>query len=527
MVWRADGPMGDEAAKIRHLVVPYTRGKGLDIGCGQYKAFPHFIGVDSGKDYHGQGVTDIKSDGSDLSLFADGSMDFVFSSHFLEHVVDMDATLKEWWRVIRPKGHLVLYLPHEDLYPRCGEPGANPDHKRDFNPDIVIDAVKRAAGKGLRPVIVENEVRSAGDGMDPMSEYSFFLVFSKGGETPKKIPTDQKRLLIIRYGAFGDHIMASSIFPLLKKEGWHITYNTTPRGEEVLRADPHIDAFLIQDTDQVPNTILQHYWSRLAERYDRVINLSESIEGNLLAMDGRSNNSWPDNVRRKLLNVNYLERTHDIAEVPHDIEPVFRALTREVIDAEKITRKWKGKAIGISLSGSSVHKTYPYFPAVVTGLLRMTDATIVLLGGPECPILEEYIVETQPEDIDRSRIVCLSGKLPIRDSMILATQFIDVMIGPETGLMNAASHDENNGKVVLLSHSSEENLTKHWRKTIAITPDTAQAACYPCHRLHYSFKNCHQHEETGAALCAAAIHPDRVIAAALELLPICACRSVI
>ena len=51
MVWRATDPEGNEAEKIRWAVVPYTRGKVLDIGCGPYKAFNHFIGIDSGKQW--------------------------------------------------------------------------------------------------------------------------------------------------------------------------------------------------------------------------------------------------------------------------------------------------------------------------------------------------------------------------------------------------------------------------------------------------------------------------------------------
>ena len=41
---------GNESGKIRWEIVPYTRGHGLDIGCGPHKAFLHFIGCDSLKD---------------------------------------------------------------------------------------------------------------------------------------------------------------------------------------------------------------------------------------------------------------------------------------------------------------------------------------------------------------------------------------------------------------------------------------------------------------------------------------------
>jgi len=74
----------------------------------------------------------------DLSVFASQSMDFVYSSHLLEHMEAPEKTLKEWWRITKQAGRLILYLPHEDLYPKVGEDGANPDHKHNLNEEKVI-----------------------------------------------------------------------------------------------------------------------------------------------------------------------------------------------------------------------------------------------------------------------------------------------------------------------------------------------------------------------------------------------------
>ena len=52
------------------------------------------------------------------------------------------AVLREWWRVIRPGGHLVLYLPHKAHYPNIGQPGANPAHKHDFLPEDIVKAME-------------------------------------------------------------------------------------------------------------------------------------------------------------------------------------------------------------------------------------------------------------------------------------------------------------------------------------------------------------------------------------------------
>lgn len=50
-------------------------------------------------------------EGSDLSAIADQTYDFVFSSHSLEHHANPIKALKEWQRVTRPHGGLILVLP--------------------------------------------------------------------------------------------------------------------------------------------------------------------------------------------------------------------------------------------------------------------------------------------------------------------------------------------------------------------------------------------------------------------------------
>jgi SAM-dependent methyltransferase len=58
-------------------------------------------------------VADVYGDGAALPL-APASMDFLISSHMLEHHPDPLAVLKEWRRVLRTGGRLVLILPHVD-----------------------------------------------------------------------------------------------------------------------------------------------------------------------------------------------------------------------------------------------------------------------------------------------------------------------------------------------------------------------------------------------------------------------------
>jgi predicted SAM-dependent methyltransferase len=171
VTWDPATSCGYESAKIASIAVPYLQGRGLDVGCGMNAVWPSAIGVDSKKAFGPHTAASVESEGDDLSMFADATMDYVFSSHTLEHFEPgkVPAVLAEWWRVLKVGGRLVLYLPHADFYPNIGQEGANPDHKWDPDPDTVIDLMKNVGSWTL----LENEVRSASN------EYSFFQVFRR------------------------------------------------------------------------------------------------------------------------------------------------------------------------------------------------------------------------------------------------------------------------------------------------------------------------------------------------------------
>jgi SAM-dependent methyltransferase len=68
-----------------------------------------------------------------LASVADESIDFVHSSHCLEHLVDPFEGLKNWLRVLKPGGHMVVMVPDEDMYEQGVFPSTfNRDHKSTF-----------------------------------------------------------------------------------------------------------------------------------------------------------------------------------------------------------------------------------------------------------------------------------------------------------------------------------------------------------------------------------------------------------
>ena len=504
MTWSLENSRNNEARKIVWELIPYARGKVLDIGCGAYKALPHFTGVDNGHHWGLQGI-DIASDADDLSRFADASHDAVFSSHLLEHIhyEEVPAVLKEWMRVVKVGGYLMLYLPDEAQYPKVGHPHANADHKWDVSFDKVMDAMRSFSGWDL----IDYQVRSADD------EYSIFFVFKKMSMDERgqswRMPKPSKTAAIVRYGAQGDMIQMSSILPWLKEQGYHVTvYCQAGAGYEVVKHDPHIDRFIVQDKDQVPNQFLGEFWAYTRKKYTKWINLCESVEGTLLASPGRANWEWPNALRAKYLDRNYLEWTHELAEVPPPYRPKFYSTVQEREKSKWNARRWGAKNVLWSLAGSSGHKVWPHIDVMIARLmLEYPGVHVVLVGDESCQILEHGWTK-------EPRVHCQSGKWSIRESMAFAEQ-ADLIIGTETGLLNAAGSMDV-PKIVTLSHSSKEMLTKHWLATIALDqPAGVGCAKHPCRQLHGSgetdnWLDCPQDKETGTALCQVSIGPEQM-----------------
>jgi len=258
MTWKPLKDMSEyvpEVEKCRPRLLRFCAGQGLDLACGDRKIKQTAIGLDIGKGADSQADFAIDLEGG-LTLFANDIFDFVFSSHYLEHVKDLPSQLQEWWRVLRPGGNLVLYLPHADLYPRVGHEGANPDHKHDLTPEIVLEVM----GESGSFEILHNEIHAED------AEYSFDLVLKKLAAAPglvvdnRLVPNpDLKKALVIRYGGIGDAIIATPVLRALKEEGYHVTFNTSDNGVEIAKHNPNVDKILYQAMDEIPNGAQEAY----------------------------------------------------------------------------------------------------------------------------------------------------------------------------------------------------------------------------------------------------------------------------
>lgn len=463
--------MGLEEAKqligaVKYDIVHYTRGSGLDIGRGPHKAYRHFLAMrEEGDELMPANVRaelTAPSFAAGMKDIKDASLDFVFS-----HGVEIpDALRAEISRALKVGGHWV---------------------RAD-----VIDGAPNLCVLELIEVDGERLFEPVPTGLQPAS--------------------DTKTACVVRYGGIGDVLQAACLLPELKRQGYHVTFMCEPLGEQLLRNDPHIDRFLVQDKDQVFNPELVQYFRHWQGKFDRWINLCESIEGTLIALPFRVNYHWPQKLRHEMCNRNYLKFICQLADVPLSVEHHFYPTDDENRRAEEriaaiggqtnpgwvIGQKWVRPFVILwALSGSGVHKFWPHQDSLIAKiLLEIPSAHIITTGDNAAKILEVGW-ENEP------RVHCLSGELGIRDTLTLANH-CDMVIGPETGVLNSVAF-ESMPKILFLSHSSVENLSKHWVNTESLSPHNT--ACYPCHQQHDNHDYCPQDKTTGASICQVDISP--------------------
>ncbi len=98
-------PKFQSEGNAARFAIPFAqavcKGRGYDIGCNRIEwCLPMSIPIDP----------DINKDFHALKL-PDGKVDYIFSSHCLEHIPNWVDVLDYWFGVIKESGTLFLYLP--------------------------------------------------------------------------------------------------------------------------------------------------------------------------------------------------------------------------------------------------------------------------------------------------------------------------------------------------------------------------------------------------------------------------------
>lgn len=141
-----------ETAKFRNLTTPYCTGCGVDLGPGGDPVTPWAISVDLTDEaiqHYNPGykseATELKGDARNLYWFKDGVLDFVYSSGLLEDFRDWDPVLREWVRVLKPGGNLIIAVPDKAIWAEAVRRGQPPNlaHVHESYPGEVSEYVTR------------------------------------------------------------------------------------------------------------------------------------------------------------------------------------------------------------------------------------------------------------------------------------------------------------------------------------------------------------------------------------------------
>jgi predicted SAM-dependent methyltransferase len=111
------------------FAIPYAlhvcKGVGYDIGCMKKEwSFPNSIPIDLSF-----------NDGFDALNLPQKDVDYIFSSHCLEHIDGWVDVMDYWFDALKVGGVLFLYLP--DYSQEYWRPWFNKKHKNMFSPTII------------------------------------------------------------------------------------------------------------------------------------------------------------------------------------------------------------------------------------------------------------------------------------------------------------------------------------------------------------------------------------------------------
>lgn len=147
-----------ESAKYRELTTPFCRGCGLDIASQGDPVVPwawnlelpakEFREYNSNRNPYGP----IQLNGYAHRIpVASESLDFVYCSHLLEDFTEWIPPLREWTRLLRKGGRLIVLIPEKTLWAEAIRKG-QPDNAAHKHLGMVGELSKYALGLGLKVV---------------------------------------------------------------------------------------------------------------------------------------------------------------------------------------------------------------------------------------------------------------------------------------------------------------------------------------------------------------------------------------
>jgi predicted SAM-dependent methyltransferase len=136
-----DYPHFQSQGNASQFAIPYAKhvcsGVGYDIGCMKKEwSFPDSIPIDLSF-----------NDGYHALNLPHSNVDYIFSSHCLEHIPNWVITMDYWYDTLKVGGVLFLYLP--DYSQEYWRPWNNRKHLNIFTPEIIYDYMENKGYKNI------------------------------------------------------------------------------------------------------------------------------------------------------------------------------------------------------------------------------------------------------------------------------------------------------------------------------------------------------------------------------------------
>lgn len=300
-----------------------------------------------------------------------------------------------------------------------------------------------------------------------------------------------KRVYLIRYGAFGDHLHMSHCIRAFKEEGYHVSFEYNWKGAQIHAFNPYIDNHVYNEPSKelyegTEKARYQHYkrLEKLKKEYDKVVDFTLSLESSLIAGGATPHYFLPKKTRNKIfgqicfhdqsvkwagLPSKYYGGTSEVyyRKKEHDrMKEIFQPIR----DKKQFILIW-------SLAGSMWQKAiYPWSKEVCDEFQRRhPDVFVVVTAG------KEY----KDSGWEGDNVMNVIDKYPFRQ-ILLATKYANALVTPETGLgIGAGAY--GTPKIMLMTAASIKNIVGNDKNDFSMQADVW---CSPCHRAIYDMDTC-------------------------------------
>jgi ADP-heptose:LPS heptosyltransferase len=306
-----------------------------------------------------------------------------------------------------------------------------------------------------------------------------------------------KRIMLWRYGAFGDLLYTLPVIDRLREQGNVLYLHTGFKGKEIFDADTRFEGMTFYEPpffSESPEDVsakIQKVMDEDVEGFqpDLVVNLSNTIETTLIPSRGDDNFEWSIEQRRNSLP----------GESFYSLSLAAAGLSRELLPGECGTAafyeweiEWAKKFRGdvgflvlMALAGSNAQKRFPQAASIARKIVEeFKDAYILLVSDPET--LAARRPEFHAIGSDRIKIPDPRAGLAFRRALLLA-RYADYVIGPETGLLVGAGMWGTPKTMLCTTSSVAQAVSGH------IYDHSLQSSisCSPCLRAIYKPEDCY------------------------------------